>query len=45
MRGISRRFATRDNLTNFKISPDIFILITSIMNPAVSSTYFDRTYP
>ena len=44
MRGITRSFASRDILANFKISPKIFIPVTSIINPAVSSTNFDGTY-
>ena len=31
MRGITRCFATRVILTNFEISPDIFIPVTSII--------------
>lgn len=35
----------RDILANLEISPELFIPITSIKNPVVSSTDFEGTFP
>ena len=35
----------RDILANFEISPELFIPATSIINPVVSSTDFESSFP